>query len=403
MGDVIINQVSGGLGIVKPSTDAVSGILIPVGAAATGGTYTLGNAYKLGSIADASAIGIDEAFDTANFVNAYQSILEFFRVNPRGVLWVMFVNNTVARATMFQVATNVHALKLVNEASGTINQIAVACNPATTIADYDAELTATIGAAQTFAVFCREHNRPLHVCIEGYGSNIGVDLTTLNAPKVSVMMGQNDGFYSKATFAQLHTAIGVLLGVVSKANVNECIGWVGEFNLLGGEFVKARLNGVLMDAVSSSAMDTANDKGYLFFKSFTDFAGLYMNDSHTCTAVTDDYSKIEYNRTWNKAARLVRAAELPYVNSPIDIDATTGGIDPVTVATLESVGNRALMPMFKAGEISGPDPQGPTPPVQINPDQDVLSVPNIDIGVGIIPTGTARTLTNNIGFTNPNI
>lgn len=403
MGQVINNQLNGGLGIVKPSIDAISGIVMPVPVAATGGTYALGNVYRLGSTADAIALGVDADFDIANEVNAYQSVLEFFRVNPRGTLYTVFVDNTISRATLLQTATNVHALKLVNESNGTINQLAIACNPDAVIADYDVELTAAVGAAQSFAVFCRENARPLHVLLEGYGEDITLDLHGLNAHHVSVMFGQNDGFFGIDTWAELHTAIGTALGVVSLAKVNECIGWVGAFNLLGGEFIKARLNGVLISAMSNTALTAADELGWIFFKTFTDYAGIYMNDSHTCTDLTNDYSKIEMNRTWNKASRLIRAAEMPYVNSPVNIDPVTGFIDPSTVANLEAVGNKALKPMFTAGEISGPDPQGPTPPVQIDPEQDVLAVSNIDINVSIVPTGTARTLTNNIGFKNPNI
>lgn len=404
MGEIVINQVSGGLGIVSPSIDAVSGLLMPVPAAATGGTYTLGNVYRLSSAADAVAMGVDSAYDTANDVNAYQSIMEFFRVNPRATLYIMFVTNATTRAAMFQTALYQDALKLVGEANGTINQLAVACNPSATITDYVVELTAVVGAAQTFAEHCRENARPLHVIIEGYGTfTSGINLTTMNAPQVSVMFGQNDGYYQTSVLAKLHTAIGIALGVVSLAKVNENIGWVGSFNLQAGEFQAARLGGGLISQLSQANADTADANGWIFFKTYTDYPGIYMTDSHTATAVTDDFSKIEYNRTWNKASRLIRAAELPFVNSPINVDPETGFIDPITVANLEAVGNRALKPMFTAGEISGPDPQGPNPPVQINPEQDVLSDPNIDINVSIVPTGTARTLTNNIGFTNPNI
>lgn len=401
MGKIINNQLNGGLGIVKPSIDAISGVVIPVPAAATGGTYTLGDVYRMKSLADAEAIGVNSAFDLTNEVNAYQTILEFFRASKRGTLFIMFVDNTVARATLLQTATITHALKLVNEAEGTINQLAIACNPAEVIADYNVELTAVIGAAEAFATFCKENARPLHIVIEGYGAPT-LDCHTLNAPSVSVMIGQNDGFYSIDEWAELHTAIGTALGVISNAKVNECIGWVGKFNLLGGEFVKARIQGTLISEMTPSAIEALDDKGYLYFVVYTDYAGLYMNDSHTCTDETDDYSKIEMNRTWNKASRLIRSAELPYLNSPVDIDTTTGFIAPITIANLEAVGNKALKPMFSAGEISGPDPQGPTPPVQIDPEQDVLATSNIDINVSIVPTGTARTLTNNIGFKNPN-
>ena len=90
------------------------------------------------------------------------------------------------------------------------------------------------------------------------------------------------------------------------------------------------------------------------------------------------------------------------MNSPVVINTTTGQIAAETVANWEAVGNKAITSMFQNQEISGPDPQGPTPPVQINPEQDVLSTSEVQVQLSIVPTGTARTITVFVGFSNPN-
>lgn len=399
MGNVINIQQSGGLGITQASDDSITGLVIQVKAAATGGTYVLGTPYKLRSIAEANALGLNEAFDVTNASSVYQPIKEFFQFNSNATLYIMLVADTVTAENIFQIATEINALKLVSFAGGQIKQLGAALNPPVAVTDYEEYLTDAIAQAQLFSEHCSEQrDAPLHVLLEGYGMDGTTDLLALNASKVSVMIGQN-----VANTSTDHTAIGTLLGVVSSAAVNECVGWVGKFNVKGGDLQSAKVLGTELSATSPSVLTGLDEKGYIFFKTYNDYAGIYLNDSHTCTVATDDYSKIEMNRTWNKASRLIRSAELPYVNSPVTIDTTTGQIDPLTVATLEAVGNKALRPMFANGEISGPDPQGATPPVQIDPAQDVLATSNINIQVSIVPTGTARTITNYIGLKNPTI
>jgi hypothetical protein len=93
---------------------------------------------------------------------------------------------------------------------------------------------------------------------------------------------------------------------------------------------------------------------------------------------------------------------MPYVNSPVLIDSSTGQIDPATIASMEAIGNRAILPMFQANEISGPDPNGPTPPFQIDPAQNILSGDPLATELTVVPTGTARQIKVQINFANPN-
>ncbi|NBR15170.1 MAG: DUF2586 family protein [Crocinitomicaceae bacterium] len=315
----------------------------------------------------------------------------------------MTVETTVLLSAILTHTSPTSAIKLVNFAQGKIKQLGICYCPAVTVDMVWATVfTAAIPIAQAFAVYCRDNHRPLHIVLEGYGLNNSVNFKALNSSKVSVMIGQNDYFYSKGAFAQPHKAIGVAMGVISVAPVNDNIGWVGKFNLMLGTFSIARLNGVLIDEIPESTFDDLDELGGLYFRNYTDYPGIYMNDSFTCTIETDDYSKIEKNRTWNKASRIIRLAMLPYVNSTVFVESNTGKLDSISVSVMEAAGNRALRVMFQNGEISGPDPMGATPPFQIDANQDVIASNELVTQLSIVPTGVAGVITNKIGFKNPN-
>lgn len=402
MGKVINVQASGGIGITAKSGDAISGFIVQAPAPAVGQTYVLNSVYKFGATEEVEALGIDEAYDVTGGVSVYQPIKEFFETNPKGTLYLQLTSQTSTPVEMLTPATATSAIKLVNYSEGQVKQLGVGFNPSVAPADYDVAIAEAISQANLFALYCFQNDRPVHLIIEGIGMTGATNTRTLLSKHVSVMLGQNDAFYSKGAFAQKHTSIGRALGVVSKAKVNESIGWIGGFNLLGGDFQAARIDGILIKDKTPTQLQTLSTNGYLFFETQTDFPGIYMSGSHTCTTATDDYSTIEKNRTWNKAARLVRQAMLPFVNSTVFIDTNTGLIDPMTIAVMESAGNKALRAMFQASEISGPDPQGPRPPFQIDPNQDVLATSELITQVSITPTGVAETITNYIGFKNPN-
>lgn len=402
MGQVINIQQSGGLGIVSKSEDGVSGMIIQVPAPTGGETYVLNNVYKIGAASELAIFGIDAAYDVTYTVQCFQAVKEFFEINPKGTLYLQLTTQAATMIQMFDPSVVTSAIKLVNASGGKVKQIAGVFNPATPPADFEVALVAAISQANLFALYCMANDRPLHVVLEGLGISGATDTRALLSKHVSVMLGQNDAFYALGAYAQKHTSIGRALGVVSLASVNENIGWVGKFNLLAGAFVQARINGVLVNDMTPTQLATLDTNGYLYFKTYTDYPGIYMNDSWTCTTDTDDYSKIEKNRAWNKAARLLRPAMLPYVNGTVIIDPVTGFIDEVTIAAMEANGNKAIRAMFQAGEISGPDPQGATPPFQIDPKQDVLSTSMLNTQLSIVPTGVASVITNYIGFKNPN-
>jgi len=392
MNKISITKTDGNLGRRLPEKDMYSGLLLQ-GVAVSGGVQ-LGNVYRLESIKDAEAIGIDAAYDRDNHILVYEHINEFFRINPNGVLFLMLVaQNTSINDMLTDTANSVY--KLTREAGSELRQVGVGFNPSTAFSA--TTVTDAIGLAQSFADWTAQTDKPAVVLLEGRGvdMNNAVDLHTKNAESVAVVIGQNLQVANNPDNQQTdYAAIGTALGTVSKAKVNESIAWVAQFNLQGGHFEVPGLGGQNIDQFNEGTIGGLDDKGFLFFRTYAGYAGIYWNDSYTATALTSDYSYLENNRTMNKSIRNVRTALLPYLASPVKVDAETGKLSPEVVKQFEMVGKRALEKMVSEGELSDME-------IFVDPEQDIIGTSELKVNISVIPTGTARKISVTIGFKNP--
>ena len=184
--------------------------------------------------------------------------------------------------------------------------------------------------------------------------------------------------------------VGTCLGAMSKAAVNECIAWVQKFPLSLKE--PGFVTGDLLSSVSHNVLSLINENRYIFVLRHVGDDNNYFNDSHTLDLETSDYAYIENVQTIDKACREIRKNLLPYLNSPLLIDANSGKVDPSTVAFLETTAGRALEDMEKAGELSGYS-------VTIDPDQNVLSTSELEFVIKQVATGVMRRMRIKIGYT----
>jgi len=399
MGGVNIVYGNGGIGRRPAVDDAISGMIANAIAA---GTFTLGTVYGFRSAQDAIDIGIDADYDADNGILVYEHIKEFFRMNSSGTLYFMGVAQATSFANLVDPTVSTSAIKLLRAAEGKVKQLGVVYNPTAAVTDTTA-LMAAIPKAQLLVAQSQQEFMPVRIILEGKGFDSG-DITGLrdqNANGCSVMVGQTGNDDIQAIDAT-YGAVGTALGALSLAKVNENIGWVGKFNLLGDNLQSIKIGGVAYNTLSPTVIQDMDDAGYIFFLKHQNQAGIYMNFSHTADVTTSDYCTLENGRTMDKAGRLIRSAILPYLNSPVLIDPSTGKIAGPTAAAMQAAGNRAIQPMFQANEISGPDPDGPNPPFTIDPDQDILSTSDLIGKLVIVPVGVAAEITLEIGFTNPN-
>jgi len=323
----------------------------------------------------------------------YYQIKEYFRMQPKGVLYVGIYDNTDPDLTA--IAT------LQNFAGGEIKQIGV-------FNHVDTFTSGDVTTLQTAANGQANIDRPLSVL---YAANMtGLtpatlpNITALTAPRVSVVIsGDNASGIRKVFNAKPYTvaALGAALGTVSFAAVHESMAWVGKFNTSDGTNLEAIkvLPSTAWTNVSVSLQNQLTAYGYIYLKKYDGLAGSYWDNQKTAVSNTSDFARISNNRVMDKAIRLIRLRLLPLLSSPLYVNAD-GTLSEATIAVFSNecdqvIGGRfndvAAGQMVIDGEISAGR-------VIINPAQNVLSTGRVDIAVEIIPVGEAETIRVTIGF-----
>lgn len=189
--------------------------------------------------------------------------------------------------------------------------------------------------------------------------------------------------------------LGAMMGAIAKANVQESVAWVKQFNLFDDDFqdielgfgdvnltIEDELTSLnLYESLSPVLLDDLDEKGYIFpIKYAGRENGIYISKDQTCSV--GDYRTIARNRTINKSRRAVRAALLPYVNSPLMVNPATGFLAPSKITAFKTLIGDILAKMQAAQEISGYA-------VNIDPNQNVLVNDTLRISYVIVPIGVA--------------
>lgn len=360
------------------STSAVT-ITAPIGSGLGANSYTFSNTAT-GSLTystSAFAGGIASSIDVIHY-----NISEYFRAQPKGNLYL----GIYSAATDFS-----EVVTLQNFAQGKIRQVGVYSQ--STFA------TASVTLLQTQATACETNNKPLEVLYQANFSSVSdlttlTDLHTLTAKNVSVCFGQDGNAQGYKLWLATNKTIGSLgltLGAVAFAKVNESIGWVGKFNMSSVEMETLAFgNGAFLTSQSDGLIDNIDAKGYIFLKKYVGISGSYFDNPYTSIAVTSDYCRINNNRTINKAVRGLRTYLLPSIASPVKVNAD-GTLTEDVIAYFETLASRSLEVMQRDNEISAFS-------VVINPVQNVLSTNQLIINVSIVPVGTADEILVNVGF-----
>jgi hypothetical protein len=318
----------------------------------------------------------------------YYHISEFFRMQPKGILYVGLYNTS---------ATYTEITDMQTYATGSMRQVAVFKDGTWASGD--------ITILNAIAVTNKTNYKPLSIL---YAGNLVAtadittvtDFSTSTTNLVTSVISQDGGgkghflFESSLTGGAKKsiTNIGTALGTIALAKVSESIAWVGKFNISDGvenEIVEF-CNGQLWTSLSQSALEALFSKRHLWAKKFTGVSGTFWVDSSCAVATTSDYAYIENNRTICKAERNLYTAYTPLLNSPITFNAN-GTITDNTIAYFENVGNAALDQMVKDNELSAKS-------VTINPTQNVLSTSTLTIAVTLVINGVARIISIPIGF-----
>lgn len=391
-----IGRQNGNVPKSLPGEDHITGLVIYMAAGDIPAGFKTERVQQLSTIDAAEAAGIVDYTTAADGTQTaapwavrvlHYQLSEIYRINPAVSLYVgIFEKPQGDNMTFAEIKT------VQNFADGRIRQLGVWCGDRVPSED---DLVAIQGQADTLEAQGAE----LSVVYAPKVADIKQLPTNLAGGgkcRVSVVIGQAGSgtgaelYRDKANTGKASVSgLGVVLGLISKAKVHQCIAWVKEFPT--GISLPAFGDGTLLRDVDKALVEQLDTARYLFFVTQQGQSGSYMDDSHTMDSAVSDYASIESVRTMDKGARGVRAYLTPELGGNVYVDADTGKLASYTVAHLETVAGHALEDMEKAGELSGYK-------AEIDPDQDVAASSTVDIVLKKVAVPVMRHVRIKIGF-----
>lgn len=396
-----INKNDGGLGGGKP-VDRVSVLISGMAA-----TELLPNnkAFELLQIEDAEALGLSATADKSAGTLVYEHLSEVFRLSPETPVHLI----TVPTTTKVSDLKNLVELKAALRSIDNVNTIAIAGLTA------DDTLQSAVSGAQLLVDnFAEEHILIDAVLIEGVGSYLTGEIATypdlriMDAPNVSVIIGQDTSIAVQHEKYNSYAAVGSALGMLNVRSVHENLGSVdvenkprkrkgeNDYTLSDSKlskFLSASLsNGKDFSTLTFVDQKKLDELGYIYIGAFAGYGGMFFSDSHTCTNSDSDYCFIERNAVWNKAARIIRRVLIPRVRSKVESDPSTGFIKHTTITDWDGRVRAALESMVASGNVSAFD-------IYINPNQAAISSTPFVVRVRLVAHGIVHEFEIDLGYT----
>lgn len=382
-----ITRTNGNVPKTLQGEDHITGLVVYLTEAETPESFKTERVQAISTIDAAEAAGITSDSASWSVKVLHYHLSEIYRTNPAVSLYVgIFEKPQTDTLTFAEIKT------VQNFAGGSIRQIGVWCGDRNMNAD---DITTLQGIGDTLAEQAAELSI-LYAPRVASVKQITQDAAGNGKSRVSVVIGQAGSgtgaelYQDKSNAAKNSvSALGTVLGFLSRAKVHQCIAWVREFPT--GITLPAFSDGTLYRDLDKALVEQLDKARYLFFVTQPGQTGSYMNDSHTMDAATSDYAAIESVRTMDKAVRGVRTYMVPELGGNVYVDADTGKLASYSVSYLEGVANLALEDMERAGELSGYK-------AEIDPEQDVASTSKIEVVIKNVASPVIRHISIKIGF-----
>lgn len=390
MQNLTITRTKGNIVRSLAGEDHVSGLVfyssvLPTATEGTEGFADNSRIHAISSIDTAEKFGITSdaaAWETRVLHYILNSV---YNMNPGISLYV----------GIFKAETGTPAFSAIkqiqNYAAGRLRQVGV-WNGAVALDD------PLITSLQSVATILEAQDKPLSIL---YAPKVA-DVTSLESyakigrKNVSIIIGQDGAGRAAELYASEDnsskasvSALGDLLGAVSKAKVHESVAWVEQFptNISLAAFG----DGTLYRDLDEATIETLDKGRFIFLRTYNGLAGSFFNDNHTLEEATSDMAYINDVRTMDKAVRGVRTYLLPKLGRPMKVDPSTGKLERTAVEHLITTGNKPLEEMEKAGELSGYR-------FDIDPDQNILATSRVRGVIKNVPVGVMRNLDLEISF-----
>lgn len=315
-------------------------------------------------------------------------ISEFFRMNPKGLLWMGIYAVPASTYNWAELQT------LTVFTTGKLRRVGIYADLKTSVA------TADLDAIQ--AVCDTLDDTHMNLSVVYACNNVGLssltslpNLQSLEDAKVSVNIDQSAsgfGYDLYKTTGKNISNLGSILGAKSFGKVSDDIAWPEKFNFSDGNNCESLMfcNGSTWASVTDATKNLLNNYRYIFLRKFVGMSGSFANDDHTAISESSDYAYWSNNETIDKAIRNIRAKLLPKVASPLVLN-SNGTLKDTTIAYFEVDGNASLNQMLADEELS-------SAVVFIDPVQNVLSSSELVVTAELQPVGAARKIKVNIGF-----
>lgn len=391
-----IERQNGNIPKSLPGEDHITGLVIYMAAGDIPASFKTERVQTLSTIDGVKTAGIVEYTTGADGTQTatpwvvrmlYYHLSEVYRINPAARLYVGIFEKPQGNDMTFAEIRTVQ-----NFSYGRIRQIGVWCGDRILSED---DLVAIQGQADTL----EEQGAELSVVYAPKVANVKQISTSLAGGgkcRVSVLIGQAGSGKGAELYKDKDNAgkasvsgLGVVLGLISKAKVHQCIASVKRCPT--GITVPAFGDGTELRNMDPALVDQLDTARYLFFITQLGQSGSFMNDSHTMDSATSDYASIESVRTMDKAVRGIRTYMITELADNIYVDPETGKLKSHCVAYLETQAGLALEAMEKAGEISGYK-------VEIDPDQNVETSGELEIMIKNVASPVMRRIRIKIGF-----
>ena len=318
----------------------------------------------------------------------YYHIKEYFRLQPKGLLFVGFF--AIPGTYDF---TEIQTMQVF--ANGAIRQLGI-------YKDGTIPSTGDMGLIQGILNTLETLHMPISWVV--YTANMVsiTDLTTLtdlnllNCPKVSFVIAQDGaglGNFLYLTTGKSITTLGATLGAIALSSVSESIGNPSRFNISDGYECDTVnfANGQAVKTSTQSLLNRLDNFRYIFLIKRVGVNGTFFNNSYTSVTSTSDYAFGYRNRTIDKAIRGVYSSLIVNVQTQLVLNAD-GTLKASTVEFFKREAEINLAQMVRDGELSAFE-------VLIDPNQPVLSTGTLVLTIKLVPIGIANQIIVNIGFT----
>ncbi len=390
---VSITLENGTLGLVSGTSDGIAGLIMS--GVAVVDKIALAEPKQIFSTDEAKALGLDDAYDTANGTNVWKHIKDFYAQAGEGAaLWIMLYSNVTTMATVCDVNQDL-AKKLLDAADGSIRILAVDRIPdggyAPTYNDgLDDDVTAAILKAHELAEAYATEFTPVRIIISArdYQGVIGnlVDLSENTNNRVQACI-------STDVAGSLSAAVGLLLGRYAAIPVQRNPGRVKDGDLAINE-------GYLTDGatkiedLSSGEADQIIDKAFVALMKWANRNGYFFNGDPTASPASDDYSSFARGRVIDKALVIAYDTYVNEILDDLEVD-DSGFMDPGVAKDYQAkIENAVNLQMTNNNEISGFT-------ATIDAQQNVLSTNKVSIGLKIRPKFYSKEIDITLGFENP--